>query len=321
MIQIKVDLFNEDCIDVMQRKIIANTVDLIVTSPLYYNARDCTRSQNVQTYIEFLNDYFRYSHQVLKNYHFMVFNVADIVTKTSKSNSSKTKLPLVAIATILAIENDFKYIDNIIWDKGEVQSKANFVGKPYPLQKYPISCHESLLIFQKINNDIQHPTCPQCHQNHTTVNGIVNGVQTFECRNPQCKKSKSGRGVRFSELQKERKTREKPENRISDDFIKHFRRNIVQFPPVIKINHYDNNTVNRFIPFPRIIPEYAIAFYTGKGDTVFDPFLGSGTTGVVAIEKQRNFIGCELNKERYKDAKKRILKSKKKDDNDDKKID
>lgn len=45
----------------------------------YYNARNCTRYQSVQAYIEFLNDYFRYSYQVLKNYHFMVFNIADIV--------------------------------------------------------------------------------------------------------------------------------------------------------------------------------------------------------------------------------------------------
>jgi DNA modification methylase len=33
------------------------------------------------------------------------------------------------------------------------------------------------------------------------------------------------------------------------------------------------------------------------GDTVLDPFSGSGTTGVVALANNRNFIGCELNPE------------------------
>lgn len=34
--------------------------------------------------------------------------------------------------------------------------------------------------------------------------------------------------------------------------------------------------------------------YTSPGDTVFDPFAGSGTTGVACIKRGRNFIGCEI---------------------------
>jgi DNA modification methylase len=34
-----------------------------------------------------------------------------------------------------------------------------------------------------------------------------------------------------------------------------------------------------------------------QGDTVLDPFSGSGTTGAVALENGRNYIGCELNPE------------------------
>lgn len=31
-----------------------------------------------------------------------------------------------------------------------------------------------------------------------------------------------------------------------------------------------------------------------EGATVFDPFCGSGTTGVACIQTGRNFIGCEI---------------------------
>lgn len=40
--------------------------------------------------------------------------------------------------------------------------------------------------------------------------------------------------------------------------------------------------------------------------TVLDPFTGSGTTAVVALENGRNFVGCELNPEYIELAKKRI---------------
>lgn len=40
--------------------------------------------------------------------------------------------------------------------------------------------------------------------------------------------------------------------------------------------------------------------------TVFDPFMGSGTTGVAALNKERDFIGVELIDEYYNIAEKRI---------------
>jgi len=42
------------------------------------------------------------------------------------------------------------------------------------------------------------------------------------------------------------------------------------------------------------------------GDTVFDPFMGSGTTGVACMQLGRNFIGCEIEPKYFEIAKKRI---------------
>jgi len=49
---------------------------------------------------------------------------------------------------------------------------------------------------------------------------------------------------------------------------------------------------------------------TNKEDTVLDPFLGSGTTAVMAKKLQRNFIGFEQDKEYIKLAKKRLKQTK-----------
>lgn len=49
-----------------------------------------------------------------------------------------------------------------------------------------------------------------------------------------------------------------------------------------------------------------ILSWSNKGDTVLDPFLGSGTTGLAAIDTGRDFIGIEISEEYMKIAKDRI---------------
>jgi len=49
--------------------------------------------------------------------------------------------------------------------------------------------------------------------------------------------------------------------------------------------------------FPVELPKRLIKMFTFVGETVLDPFLGSGTTTVAAILTSRNSIGYEINKE------------------------
>ena len=54
---------------------------------------------------------------------------------------------------------------------------------------------------------------------------------------------------------------------------------------------------------------------TNKGDTIFDPFLGTGTTAVVAKKLGRAYFGIEQNKNYFISAKKRIHATKQIEDN------
>lgn len=47
-------------------------------------------------------------------------------------------------------------------------------------------------------------------------------------------------------------------------------------------------------PFPSIIAERLIISSCPPDGTVFDPFAGSGTTGIAAINAGRSFVGCEI---------------------------
>jgi DNA modification methylase len=52
--------------------------------------------------------------------------------------------------------------------------------------------------------------------------------------------------------------------------------------------------------------KWCIEKYTNAGDTVFDAFMGSGTTGVACMQLGRKFIGCELDPTYFAIAEKRI---------------
>ena len=71
-----------------------------------------------------------------------------------------------------------------------------------------------------------------------------------------------------------------------------------------------NNTNDDKTEHPAVFPEQLandhILSWSNEGDTVLDPFMGSGTTGKMAKLSCRNFIGIELDEDYFKIAEKRI---------------
>ena len=62
-----------------------------------------------------------------------------------------------------------------------------------------------------------------------------------------------------------------------------------------------------FAVYPPQLIEPCVLAGSAEGDTVLDPFAGSGTTGLVALRHNREFIGCELNPEYAQMARERIV--------------
>ena len=60
---------------------------------------------------------------------------------------------------------------------------------------------------------------------------------------------------------------------------------------------------------PESILRRVLLASTNKGDFVFDPFLGTGTTAVVAKKMGRNYFGIEKEKKYFKTAKQRLEKT------------
>jgi len=72
-------------------------------------------------------------------------------------------------------------------------------------------------------------------------------------------------------------------------YIKKYTSDIWEFPP-------ETNSWHR-APFPKTLPRNIIMLYSYVGETVLDPFMGSGTTLKVAAELKRSAIGIEIEKE------------------------
>lgn len=66
------------------------------------------------------------------------------------------------------------------------------------------------------------------------------------------------------------------------------------------------STKNHPAPFPEELAERLIRMFSFAGDTILDPFMGSGTSTVAAAKWGRNSIGIEIDPHYFNDSEKRI---------------
>jgi len=66
------------------------------------------------------------------------------------------------------------------------------------------------------------------------------------------------------------------------------------------------SAVDHPAPFPVELPTRVIALYTRPGDVVLDPFMGSGSTALAAVQSGRQYVGYELSAEYCALAEKRV---------------
>ncbi len=73
----------------------------------------------------------------------------------------------------------------------------------------------------------------------------------------------------------------------------------------------DKETFEHPAPFPEQLALDHIISWSNKGDIVYDPFMGSGTTAKMCVLTERNWIGSEISSEYCEIIKKRVDRAKK----------
>ena len=82
-----------------------------------------------------------------------------------------------------------------------------------------------------------------------------------------------------------------PEDIVRESLVNdtYERSNVWKFNPVTKSKH--------LAPYPEILSNNIIKYYSFVGDVVIDPFMGSGTTAVSCIKLKRRYVGVEIHQE------------------------
>lgn len=75
-----------------------------------------------------------------------------------------------------------------------------------------------------------------------------------------------------------------------------------------KFNGESKTKIGHPSPFPVELPYRCIKLFSYVGDTVLDPFVGSGSTLIVTVQTNRRAIGVEIDKNYCQITKKRLLK-------------
>lgn len=103
----------------------------------------------------------------------------------------------------------------------------------------------------------------------------------------------------FSKDSFSRKKKDK-ENTVKRDEFLEWTKSVWTFPAV------SAKQIGHPAPFPEELPHRLIQLYSFKNDIVLDPFMGSGTTCLVAFKDQRYYIGFDVEPKYVDLANKRV---------------
>lgn len=258
-----------DCVNVL-RKLPNDCIDLIVTSPPYADRRKNTYGGiNPDGFVDwFLPKSFEFF-RVLKPSGTFILNI--------KEKAEKGERHTYVIELILALRKQgWLWTEEFVWHK-----KNCYPGK-WP-NRFRDSW-ERLLQFNKTKNFKMHQEEVMVPVGDWANTRLKNLSNTDKTRDES--KVKSGFGKNIS-------------NWVGRDKV---------YPTNVLHLSTECGNRNHSAAFPSSLPEWFIKLFTSKNDLVLDPFVGSGTTAVVARSLERNYIGIDLNSE-YCDLAKKNLKS------------
>lgn len=259
------------------------SIDCCITSPPYYQLRNYEtegqigQEETPEKYIEKLTSIFKEVRRVLKKEGTLWLNIGDSYSKSGNNNKNDLGVKpkeLIGIPWLLAfaLRKEGWYLrQDIIWNKTNPM--------PESVKDRCTKSHEYIFLLSK---------SPKYYYNQQAI------------QEPSIYQPGSRKNQKQGEFEGKYKD---AESRISRSFraIRKFR------------NKRDVWTVSKstckeahFAVFPERLIEPCVLAGCPEGGTVIDPFMGSGTTAVVALRYSRNYIGIEINPEYCNISKKRI---------------
>lgn len=133
----------------------AESVDLIFTSPPYYNARpEYVDYIGYEEYLLKIRKVLHHAHRVLAEGRFFVMNVSPVLIRRASRSQASKRIAVPFDMHRLFIEEGYDFIDDIIWEKPEGAGWATGRGRRFaadrnPLQYKPVPVTEYILVYRK----------------------------------------------------------------------------------------------------------------------------------------------------------------------------
>lgn len=133
----------------------AESVNLVFTSPPYYNARpEYTDYITYEEYLLKLRKIIQNTHRVLAEGCFFVINVSPVLIRRANRNEASKRIAVPFDIHRIFIEEGYDFIDDIIWEKPEGAGWATGRGRRFaadrnPLQYKPVPVTEYILVYRK----------------------------------------------------------------------------------------------------------------------------------------------------------------------------
>lgn len=224
------------------------SVDLIVTSPPYWQLKDYGHSnqigfnQSYEEYVDSLNLVWMECFRVLRSGCRLCINIGDQFARAAYYGRYKV-VPIHSEIIRFCETIGFDYMGSIIWQKPTTMHTTGggiVMGSyPYPHSGIVKMDYENILLFKKPG----------------------------KCKAP------------LSDIKNLSKLTDEEWNTF---FTSHW-----NFPGDRQDKH--------IAVFPEELPRRLIRMFSFCGDTVLDPFMGSGTTALAALRNDRNAVGYEIN--------------------------
>ena len=307
------------------RTLPSECVQMCVTSPPYYGLRDygvegqLGNELSPDEYVSELTAVFREVKRVLREDGTLWLNIADSYAGSGKGAWDKSdeeihnkqvyhpktadpnvKLPktwnhikpkdMIGIPWMLAfsLRHDGWYLrSDIIWEKPN--------GLPESVRDRPTKSYEHLFLLSK---------SPRYFYNREAIMEPIAKSTAERYKRGVAKDNKYDilSGTKKQKLFEARPCTEMGDMRNARD--------------VWRISTNQQRIPGHYAIFPEKLIEPCIMAGSREGDTVLDPFIGSGTTGAVARRLSRHYIGIDLNPDYCQTARERIQKIRKGENTD-----
>src|SRR3990172_7550893 len=126
-----------DCEEILQ-ELPAGSVDLVFTSPPYYNARpEYTDYVTYEEYLLKLRKVIQSVHRILAEGRFFVINISPVLIRRTSRSEASQRIAVPFDIHRLFVEEGFDFIDDIIWAKPEGAGWATGRGGGFAAGRHP----------------------------------------------------------------------------------------------------------------------------------------------------------------------------------------